>query len=85
MSDSGNSQLVDPSRELFIPKYRRDALLSIRESSEIGFCLSTQELFYSLDFYRIDFIAGVPTIIYDNHNAVSHAWGTAFDSGLLKK
>lgn len=57
MSHAGNSQLVDPPRELFIPKYQRDSLLNVCESSEIGFCLSEKEQFFSLDSYRIDTIA----------------------------
>lgn len=85
MSQSGNSQLIDPPRELFIPKYRCDSLLNVHESSEVGFCLSTKELFFSLDSYHIDRIAWVPVIVCDNHNAVAHAWGIALDHGLLKR
>lgn len=85
MSHSGNSQLVDPLRELFVPRYQFDSLLNVCESSEIGFCLSEKEQFFSLDSYRIDTIAWVPTILCDNHNAVSHAWGIAFDQGLLER
>ena len=85
MSNAGNSQLVDPPKELFIPKYRYDSLLNICESSEIGFCLSEEEQFFSLDSYRVDTIAWIPVVLCDNHNAVAHAWGIAFDQGLLER
>lgn len=57
MSHAGNSQLIDLPKELFIPKYRCDSLLNICESSEIGFCLSAEEQFFSLDSYRVDTIS----------------------------
>ena len=54
MSHSGNSQLVDPPRELFISRYQRDSLLNVCESSEIGFRLSQTDSFFALQKSLID-------------------------------
>lgn len=85
MSYSGNSQLIDPPRELFIPKYQRDSLLNACESSEIGFRLSQTDSFFALQKSLIDCMGWVPVVLCDNHNAVAHAWWVAFDQGLLSK